>query len=259
MTADEIFAAYRSERREQELPGFVLERLPHFSRYTGEGMDGFIAFTDLPEARARETIREQITHFERRGRGFEWKVYELDRPPDLRARLEREGFEPGDVEAFMVLAPDRVPPVGGSDPRVRIERVVSADRLEGPLAVQRAVSDRDVPWVGPALAGTLAERPAEIAIFCAWLDDRLAGTGWVDLVPRSSFADLHGGSVLPGARGRGIYSMLLAARAAVARERGYRWLAVDAAPMSRPILERKGFRHVCLTWPMRRLAPGTGA
>jgi GNAT superfamily N-acetyltransferase len=258
VTADEIFAAYRAERRDQALPGFVLERLAFFNRYTAAGAtDGFVAYTDLPEDRADEMIREQITHFERRGRGFEWKVYELDHPADLRARLLREGFASGDVEAFMVLSPERVPVVRPDDPRVRIERVHSLDQLGEPLAVQRAAFDGAPAWVRPALAEALTERPGEIAIFCARHGDRLVGTGWVDLVPGSSFADLHGGSVVPEARGQGIYSRLLAARAAVARDRGYRWLGVDAAPMSRPILERKGFQHVCRTWPMRRTAPAS--
>jgi GNAT superfamily N-acetyltransferase len=79
----------------------------------------------------------------------------------------------------------------------------------------------------------------------------------VDLAPGSSFADLHGGCVLPDARGRGLYTRLLEARASIACARGYGWLAVDAAPMSRPILERKGFAPVCPTWPMERPAPGS--
>jgi hypothetical protein len=76
VTAEEIFAAYRAERREQILPGFTLERLPCFSRYSAEATDGFVAYTDLPGGREPEIIREQIEHFERRGHGFEWKVYE---------------------------------------------------------------------------------------------------------------------------------------------------------------------------------------
>jgi hypothetical protein len=36
-----------------------------------------------------------------------------------------------------------------------------------------------------------------------------------------------------------------------ARARGYEFVAVDAAPMSRPILMRQGFTPVCFTYPMR--------
>ena len=55
-------------------------------------------------------------------------------------------------------------------------------------------------------------------------------------------------------RGRGIYSRLFEARVAEARSRGVPYIAVDAAPMSRPILERFGFRFVCNTYPMRTRA-----
>ena len=108
----------------------------------------------------------------------------------------------------------------------------------------------------PVLDATLRQRPETIAIMLARLAGRAVGAGWIDLVPGSSFADLHGGSVVADVRGRGIYSALLAARAEIARQRGYRHLAVDAAPMSRPILERKGFEFVCHTWPLRIAAPG---
>ena len=36
-----------------------------------------------------------------------------------------------------------------------------------------------------------------------------------------------------------------------ARVRGCRFLAVDAAPMSRPILQHKGFMFVGATYPMK--------
>ena len=69
----------------------------------------------------------------------------------------------------------------------------------------------------------------------------------------SAFASLWGGSTLPELRGRGLYTGLLAARLQEARARGARYLTVDAGPMSRPILERRGFRLLthatACTWP----------
>jgi hypothetical protein len=34
-----------------------------------------------------------------------------------------------------------------------------------------------------------------------------------------------------------------------APQRGYRFLTVDASPMSRPILEKMGFQLIALSWP----------
>jgi GNAT superfamily N-acetyltransferase len=61
-------------------------------------------------------------------------------------------------------------------------------------------------------------------------------------MPRSGeFAGLYGGGTVPEHRGRGIYRALVGARARAARERGYRYLTVDAADTSLPILRRLGF------------------
>lgn len=73
----------------------------------------------------------------------------------------------------------------------------------------------------------------------------------------SDFAELHGGAVLPALRGRGVYTALFNVRAEEARRRGTEFLAVDAAPMSRPILLGKGFHYICETIPYRMKANQT--
>lgn len=50
-------------------------------------------------------------------------------------------------------------------------------------------------------------------------------------------------------RGRGLYRATVLKRAEIARERGYRWLFVDALPTSRPILDRIGFTQLTTTTP----------
>lgn len=49
--------------------------------------------------------------------------------------------------------------------------------------------------------------------------------------------------------GRGIYRALVAHRARIAAERGYRYLQVDASSESRPILHRLGFVPLSTTTP----------
>ena len=71
----------------------------------------------------------------------------------------------------------------------------------------------------------------------------------MDLDPGVDFAGLFGGVTLPEFRGRGLYKATVARRAELARERGYRWLYVDALPTSRPILERLGFVKLTTTRP----------
>ncbi|HEU5212144.1 MAG TPA: hypothetical protein VFU10_05190 [Gaiellaceae bacterium] len=55
---------------------------------------------------------------------------------------------------------------------------------------------------------------------------------------------LHGGATLPEARGRGAYRALLRARWDEAVARGTPALITQGGSMSRPILERAGFRRV---------------
>ena len=62
--------------------------------------------------------------------------------------------------------------------------------------------------------------------------------------PATPFLGLWAGAVLPTHRGRGLYRAIVAARARYARRTGYRFLTVDAGPMSRPILERLGFERL---------------
>ena len=75
--------------------------------------------------------------------------------------------------------------------------------------------------------------------FVALLDGRVIGTSY------AAFGDagvnLFGGSVLPEARGRGVYRALVQARWEAASTRGTPALTVQAGRMSRPICERLGF------------------
>ena len=247
----EIFDLYREERRGAEVPGYRVEVLPTLSRYTSEraGEEGFVAFARFRSDDAEAVIGEQLSYFGARGEAFEWKVYDFDFPVGLRGMLGSYGFRAGPVECFMVL-----PLRSNGAPRAGEARIVEATAGNGVIddvvAVQHEVWQRPIPGLGQRLHDALAARPASTAIFCAYLDDRPVGSGWVDFARGSRFADLHGGAVVPDVRNRGIYAQLYDRRAACALERGCRYLAVDATDMSRPILQKRGFVAVCETVPM---------
>jgi predicted acetyltransferase len=83
-----------------------------------------------------------------------------------------------------------------------------------------------------------------------------ACSAWIRFHPPTQFASLWGGSTLPAYRKHGLYTAVLAVRAQEARRRGYRFLTIDASPMSRPIVEKHGFQfltyaHAC-NWHVRR-------
>lgn len=259
MTAEAIYATYVAERRTAQLTDFRWEPQPHLTRYMSltSGMDGFVMFADLPVGREIELIREQIAYFKAIGQGFEWKVYDFDRPANLKQMLAAEGFVAEPEEAFMVLPLLNHPKESSTRPAdVRVERVTTPQGIKDVVAVHDALWNWHSEWLETFLARALTTHRDELSIYCAYVDTRPVGIAWTDLTPGSQFADLHGGGVLPEYRGRGIYSRLFNERVQEAAERGYKYLAVDAAPMSRPILLRKGFQHVCFTYPMKRRAVG---
>jgi GNAT superfamily N-acetyltransferase len=97
--------------------------------------------------------------------------------------------------------------------------------------------------------GTRRELEQNARAVVAFVDGQPVSGGRVDLDPGLDFAGLFGGATLPEFRGRGLYRATVARRAEIARERGYRWLYVDAAETSRPILERLGFLQITTTTP----------
>lgn len=254
MTAEAIYTAYATERRTVPLTDFRWEPQPHLTRYVSltASMDGFVMFADLPAGKETELIREQIAYFKSIGQGFEWKVYDLDRPTNLRQLLAAEGFIAEPEEAFMVLPlPNHTTKSATRPTGVRVERVTTPQGIKDVVAVHDALWNWHSEWLETFLSRALTTHRDELSIYCAYAETHPVGIAWTDFTPGSKFADLHGGGVLPEYRGRGIYSLLFNERAQQAAQRGYKYLAVDAAPMSRPILLKKGFQHVCFTYPMK--------
>jgi GNAT superfamily N-acetyltransferase len=162
----------------------------------------------------------------------EWKYYEHD-GPELRARLLAAGLEPDDEETVLVADTSSVP-----EPPAEVElREEAAAFAE--LAAQ--IFGR----------GQADGMPGGSVAVVAYVDGKPVSGGRVDLDPGVEFAGLFGGVTLPEYRRRGLYRATVARRAALARERGYRWLYVDALPTSRPILERLGFVRLTATTPFR--------
>ena len=260
MTADDdlrrrLFDEYIEERRAAPIPGFDAEVLQHFTRYlprAAEG-EGMVMYARIPEGEAQRQIREQVEFFASRNLPIEWKVYDLDRPGNLRSLLEAAGFAAHHDEVFMIRALDGDDgPEGAALKGVEIRAATADDPvIDDIVRVQQEIWDCDFPALGAQLRKALAPGSVDCAIYCAYLDGAPVGTGWIDFTSGSRFADLHGGAVLEEARGRGIYTRLYRRRVEEARARGCRFLAVDAAPKSRPILQHKGFMFVCATHPMR--------
>jgi len=251
----ELFEQYASGRRNARVPGYSLEVGADITRHHPQGEDdeALLWLARFPRSAADRRIDEELANLRNRGWHAEWKVHDFDEPDDLKGRLEARGLSCHHIEALMVLdvASTRARSFDESNVEVK---VASADEIEEIARVQEAVWDCRLPWLARALRDMTHPLTGTASLYCARTADRIVGSGWIEFHGGSRFAQLCGGALLEAYRGRGIYARLFEARVAEARMRGVPCIAVDAAPMSRPILERRGFRFVCHTYPMRTRA-----
>lgn len=205
---------------------------------------GWVLWSKLDENSVEAAIIEQTAYFDSISYGFEWKAYSHDQPSDLKARLVKRGFiarEPAD--AIMVLDLEDVPDVLLQPVPPAIRRVTTPEGVQGVMGVLVEVWNEDFTALGEELTRQLLATPEFISMYAAEVDGRLVSGAWTHHT-EGQFSGLWGGSTLEAYRKRGLYTGLLAVRAAEARERGKRFLTVDASPMSRPILEKFGF--ICI-------------
>ncbi|MFC8392952.1 MULTISPECIES: GNAT family N-acetyltransferase [unclassified Streptomyces] len=250
-----VLALFDREMREEvrpDGPGSEVERVGAVVRHAGpaHGWNGVV--WSAPEAAGVDVdaaIAEQIAYFTGIGREFEWKLYGHDLPVDLGQRLVAAGFTPEPVETLMVgevagLALGTEPPEG-----VRIVRVTDRAGVDLMADAQAKAFGTDASRFHRYLLDRLTTAPDSVVAVVALAGDEPVSAARMELVPGTSFAGLWGGGTVRHWRGRGIYRALVAHRARVAADLGYRYLQVDASSQSRPILERLGFTPLTTTTP----------
>jgi ribosomal protein S18 acetylase RimI-like enzyme len=258
----EVLAAFDEQlRRNPEMgPGSTVERDEQVTLVvdTGAGWSGVI-WSDLSEDTADAAIAAQVARLGRDGAGrdsvggdWEWKHYSYDQPADLPARLLAAGFVPEPPETLLVAEIAeldlRTPPPDGID-LVPVTGQAGADAL---VAVHDEVFSGASQRIADAVLRGIADQPPSVAAVVAMAGQTPVSAGRVEFPPGSEFASIWGGGTLPAWRGRGIFRSLVAHRAALAADRGYRYLQVDASPDSRPILRRLGFAELATTTPYRK-------
>ncbi len=242
----------REERVERVWPGMRREVTPHVIRQLdAPGRESFITYSFMSAETADEGVAAQIEFFERAGQNFEWKVYEHDEPRDLLTRLVARGFEAGAEEAVMALDLEATPAELLQPFAQDVRRVADRKGIRDLVAVQDAVWENNRAWLGAQLAEEFERTPDGLSMYVAYVGGEPAASGWARFPAGGSFASLWGGSTLPMLRRRGLYTALLAARVQEARRRGYAYLTIDAGPMSRPVVEKFGFRLLTRTHPCR--------
>ncbi|WP_019544216.1 GNAT family N-acetyltransferase [Streptomyces sulphureus] len=236
-----------------DVPGARVEAVGGVVRQVGgPGESNAVLHSDLAAEDADRVVREQCAYLTGLGHGFEWKLYAHDRPAHLPDVLRAAGLCPGTPETVMV-APAAATAVPEALPEgVRIRTAGPGD-IDAVCEVHERAFGRPMPGLRDRLTSQLAADEAglyaETVVVTAEGPQGPVSAARLELPPRGRFAGLWGGGTLPGWRGRGVYRSLIAHRAAVAVERGYTYLYVDASEESRPILERLGFVKLTTTIP----------
>jgi hypothetical protein len=204
-----------------------------------------VAWSDLDEASADPIIAREIDRFSGLGE-WEWKLYSYDRPPDLADRLLAAGFVPEPQETLLIAAIADLPVEATPPDGVSLE-VIDDERGVADLVSVHNEAFGETPSFAHWLLGEL--RAGRTQAVVAMAGDRPISAGRVDYYGDSGFAGLYGGGTVPDWRHRGVFRAVVARRTALAAARGCRYIQVDAADTSRPILERLGFTAVATTTP----------
>ncbi|MCL6732371.1 GNAT family N-acetyltransferase [Streptomyces neyagawaensis] len=258
-----VLALFDRDMREgarPDSPGARIERAGGVVRQVGSenGWSG-VVWSDLDEAGADAAIAEQIRYFSGLGRDFEWKLYGHDLPVDLGRRLRAAGFTAAPEETLMVaevadLTLDVDPPEG-----VRILPVTDAEGVAMVADVHEKAFGTDSSRMRNQLLAQLGGDTDTVVAVVALAGDEPVSAARMELLPGTRFAGLWGGGTVENWRGRGVYRALVAHRARVAADRGYRYVQVDALARSRPILARLGFEPLTTTTPYEYAVGGAGA
>ncbi|GAB2573132.1 GNAT family N-acetyltransferase [Streptomyces capparidis] len=254
MNTDAVLARFDRQLRADarpDVPGSRVERVGSVVRQVGAGDYGWsgVLWSDLDAAGADAAIAEQVRYFTGVGREFEWKLYGHDRPRDLGERLAAAGFEPEETETLLVAEAAELAPGYELPEGVRLRPVDDPQGVELVVRAHELAFGTDSSRIGRQLLAQLTHAPRDVVAVVAMAGDEPVSAARMELYPGTDFAGLWGGGTAAEWRGRGIYRALVAHRARIAVERGYRFLQVDASDDSRPILLRLGFTALGTTTP----------
>lgn len=244
MNPHDILALYDREMRADapgslaavyKQPGLTYLTMPPPSPFAG-----WVIYTRLDPMDADAAIQSTLNFFKPIGE-FEWKVYDHDTPADLKERLLARGFIPDEVETVVALDLEQVPPEFWQSAAADVRQVSDPRGLAEINRIESAVWGESFADLEESLAEEMRAAPEGISVYLAYAGGQPASCAWARFYPGRQFAELYGGSTLPQQRGKGLYTALVKARAQEARQRGVRFLVVDASEMSRPVLEKLGF------------------
>lgn len=251
MDGQAVLAAFDTQvRRNATGPDGRAERDARVTRFVfDDGSWAGVLWSDLDESNADEVIAEQVRRFADRTTPWEWKYFSYDRPSDLPERLVAAGFTREPDESVLVAEIEGLDLDASPPPGVELRPVTDEAGAAAMDVVHEAAFEESSSDIGRHVLTGSAHDPPSVVGVVAWAGDTPVSAARLELYHGTDFAGLFGGGTHPDWRGRGIFRALVAYRARVAAQHGFRYLQVDAMPTSRPILQRLGFVELATTTP----------
>jgi len=207
----------------------------------------FVSFTIANDPKLDQAIERELKYFAPMNQPFTWKVYDHDRLPGLKSKLEFHNFAADEnPAAVMVLDLQNATVPNTKLDGVEIRRITDRNGIKDVIQVLDSVYGGQHDWLYERLGLQLAIS-GYVSVYASYVDDKPASVAWT-CFPRGHFATLFGGTTLPEYRNRGLYTDLLHTRINEIRERGYLFAVVETGPMSKPVVEKHGFQQLTTIW-----------
>lgn len=247
---EKVYDLFQHQLRvKAHMPGFKKETANSVVRHVSLFKKrGFISFSNLTSETAEETVKQELDYFSKRKQQFEWKVYSYDKPENLREILTKHGFVCEEPEALMVMDMDEDDHLLFQKRKTHLYELTKQSEIEEIIKLEETIWQESYTELGERLWWDKRMYPESLFLYGVYEAGVLVSTAWMYLENGSAFASLWGGSTLSAYRNRGYYTDLLAVRAQKAYEKGFKYLTVDASPMSQPILEKAGFECLAYSW-----------
>lgn len=195
-----------------------------------------------------ELIEREVAYFTAINQPFEWKVYGTDLPKDIGKKLLAKGFIKEDVESLLVcdirnyqvnlITPNGVECQKATSKQM-FREYLDIQNTEFPLDVDEKINQHWREY----------KDDKNCTIYVVYLQGSPVASARINFTPDSMFAGIWAGTTLKEHRGKGYYQILLNYRINEAKQRGRQYIAIDALPTSRPIVEKNGFKFITSITP----------
>jgi GNAT superfamily N-acetyltransferase len=239
LNAAEILARYDDQARARIAaePGIGVARSAATVRIFG--LWDCVLYSRLTEATADAAIALEQARALPPGRKLEWKLYGHDAPADLAERLRKAGFAPDAPETLVVFDLTTTLSECPEPAGIAIRRITDRAGLADVVAVGTRAFGEDHSAMHDEFLARIEH--GTVLFYVAYEAGEPVSAARLEVPRTGEFAGLFGGGTVPEHRSRGLYRALVGIRARDARDRGYRYLPVDARDTSLPILRRLGF------------------